>query len=238
VKKDTSGVCTAKKAKLFTGVANKPFWMSERKNDYDYIYDARFKAEGGGEDINYNYLNKFGMYCFLRGGIHSSNNKGQNWYHPSIKANKREVLKLQGKACSPEEMAAAMGYRVMGGSGNIINVFARLDYLNEYEVRQGYNGLNYSYSEWLSYNGLKEFDFRPRTDGDLYHMPVVKIDGRLCNESMLRDVNGKPQTRNATNKAGLPTICGDDLDDVISTLAPRPEFPPIPDSEVRVLAPR
>jgi hypothetical protein len=85
---------------------------------------------------------------------------------------------------------------------------------------------------------LKEFDFRPRTDGDLYHMPVVKIDGRLCNESMLRDVNGKPQTRNATNKAGLPTICGDDLDDVISTLAPRPEFPPIPDSEVRVLAPR
>jgi hypothetical protein len=242
VNNDVSGACTAKKAKLFTGIVNKPFWMSDQKNnnEYDYIYDARYKAEGGGEDINYNYLNKIGLYCYLGSGIHDSK-PGDNWYHPKIKAGERELLKLKGKACSPEEMAATLGYWK-----EIINESSRFSKLiGVFKVSRKGGGV-YSYSYEFKINGgmkvingkAEDLNYMPYADGQMFHMPVVKINGRVCNESMIRDVNGKSQIRSAVNKVGLPTICGDDLDDVIYSLAPRPEFPPIPDSEVRVLAPR
>lgn len=74
--------------------------------------------------------------------------------------------------------------------------------------------------------------YKPYTDGNLYHMPVVDISKRKCKPKMVGS-----GTRDANRDAGgvkIPSICGEDMDKLIQAIVPRPEFPPVPENVVRL----
>jgi hypothetical protein len=75
-------------------------------------------------------------------------------------------------------------------------------------------------------------NFKPYTDGNLYHMPVVDISERKCKYQMVG--NKRRQANRMAGGVNIPSICGADMDKLISDIIPRPEFPPVPESVVRV----
>ena len=75
--------------------------------------------------------------------------------------------------------------------------------------------------------------YKPYTDGDLYHMPVVNISERKCKEKMVGQGERKRSRSGGAGQPEIPSICGADLDKTIDQLIPRPEFPPVPENIVR-----
>jgi hypothetical protein len=75
--------------------------------------------------------------------------------------------------------------------------------------------------------------FKPTADGNLYHMPVVDISKRKCKYQMVGR-NSKRQPGRSAGGVDVPSICGEDMDKLISEIIPRPEFPPVPETVVRL----
>jgi hypothetical protein len=236
---------------LFSGFEGTSFWMS---GNYSYTFDARSKTEGGGADIDRgSYQVKF--HCFVASAI----NKG-GWYHPSLEQDKREVLKLSGKVCSTEEMAAMIvrysGERNVGpincsgynADGRCIGIGISPLETKRYRLYEKTVGkwIMEKYVEWdgplYAYQKYKNHylsDFKPWTEGPMYHMPVVNVNDRKC-KNRLTSNTGQPGFfsmrigAKLVDGVSIPTICGADMDKTIRELIPRPEYPPIDVREVRL----
>ncbi len=231
---------------LFTGIENKPFWMFLQKKPGNSLSD-RFNFYGKSKlEGSYRlWYPSYYMYCFVACVI----NKG-GWYHQDRDQDKRDTLKLSGKVCSTDEMAAMMVrlssvYRVDGidcsSDGRCIGIGKDPLMTKAYEP---YRNLGWiiieKYTKIIKNDEfLTHGSFIPWSDGHMYHMPVVNINERKCKTRLTSNsgqagVFSKRAGSKPVDGASLPTICGEDMDKTIRDLIPRPEFPPIDVREVRL----
>ena len=245
---------------LFTGLLNKPFWIPEKTFEFDAR--SRFNV---GYFFDGERRHKFKMNCFAMSKINKHPVGEQDlWYRdPRIgyffdeaewsKSRpddwKQSWLALTGMVCNSEEMAAALGEHVIGDNIEGGRCWS--------SIPPFYcAGLNYDKNtapgvgSWLlrarqidnileddvEFDNYRDNQFKPRSDGNMYHMPVVDISERKCKTAMTADINGETKPRLNERKAkgiGIPSICGEDLDKLISEIIPRPEFPPVDEKLVR-----
>jgi hypothetical protein len=177
-----------------------------------------------------------------------------------LEQDKREVLKLSGKVCSTEEMAAMIvrysGERNVGpincsgynADGRCIGIGISPLETKRYRLYEKTVGkwIMEKYLEWdgplYAYQKYKNHylsDFKPWTEGPMYHMPVVNVNDRKC-KNRLTSNTGQPGFfsmrigAKLVDGVSIPTICGADMDKTIRELIPRPEYPPIDVREVRL----
>jgi hypothetical protein len=228
----------------------------------DYVNDETgqhipmkcFLAEGVNA-INSNYYG-FDPGFYRNSGAYNSS-RWEDWVWNST----FDPLIFSGKVCSTEEMGAMLATQ---GSANEIPVVAVKDCSGSsywsgdrdgakrfatFCAGYGYKSAN-KYRDALGWMvtkarlitvflGSNYFvvdkyldQFKPHMDGNLYHMPVVDISQRKCKPKM---VGGG--SRAATRPAGgvnIPSICGEDMDKLIQSIVPRPEFPLVPETVVRL----
>jgi len=253
-KRDTNGHCKFKRdvmgndqmipgdrLPLFSGLSERPFWMLGE----DYYFDVRYKSES-------KYINPFEgsiaerMLCFVAEGI----NRGGD-FHPDRNNSIWEDLYLSGKVCKSEEMAAMSvraydsGY-VNGidcnGSGWCVGIgFDALEtnaykpykkWLGGYFTR-AYRGWDGAVSYWWHWMwDLGTFKPAASTNGNMYHMPVVNVAERKCKTKMTG--GGARESFRTAGGVQFPSICGEDMDKLIQQVIPRPEYPPVPESLVRL----
>lgn len=274
---------------LFTGLADKVFWMSGKS----FTYDVRSKLDIPSDWTNEETKPEIPLKCFIARNINARSDLDLNlqsrknhqykegFFHPTslfpssywrdwdgtsgvydYPGAAYSTLKLSGKVCSTDEMGAIMipmglptpeplmdAYRPCNGAVWNGNPPSDAQLCSEFGVVP--KDKNYAHSALLGSivtkarvitNGAFRYDymvvvksvdkFAPYTDGYLYHMPVLDVNQRQCKYSMLGDGRRSP-TREGD---GVPikSICGEDLDEQIRQTIPRPEYPPIPESEVRL----
>ena len=163
----------------------------------------------------------------------------------------REYLKLSGKVCGDEEFAALLRTNSSlswqwgidcrtkeecWGLGAFFPVNKKFDEYKEFFGGTGYRmiyqnaGYNSKWWQWQWYTDetIKKMN--------LYHLPVVKITGRSCNPRLFADNIERlwlgmqePSVftlRTADREVGdgktrVPSMCGNDLDQVINRYVPR-----------------
>lgn len=219
------------KVKLFPKIADEPIWMSNKTFDLEWN-----RLIGDSKTLQTTQ----GVRCFLAAGINPT------WYYSSGGSkNPKVTLKLTGKVCSSEEFAAMARqispesiYDDLWGNGNSATYSwtGGDKHYKKYEPLLG---------QWV-FSGAIDAVIYPESnakflvDGVLRHYPVVDLGARACEPSMVKEpVKGDPatiRTRSLTRGADaveIPTRCGKDMDRFIDDRVPRPENPPIPETEVR-----
>ena len=239
---------------LFKGLTGKPFWLHAKR----FTYDARSKLRITKTFFDYNSGYLFDTKCFLASEVNSvippekPSLFGMGYYYPERlfdgeSAWIKESIKLSGKVCSTAEMAAIMTRnsggkaptRIDSSKGEEQAVFGFDVSDSNHRYAYGLGSLFMRSRRLDHFGGFFSFDvdpyydqsFKPFNDGNLYHMPVIKINQRRCKPQM---VGGA--TRESSRVAGgvkIPSICGEDMDKLISNIIPRPEFPPVPEAVVR-----
>jgi hypothetical protein len=110
-------------------------------------------------------------------------------------------------------------------------------YKNHYKEILGwfFGNVKWTSSTW-EWRDTQWGDFIPRRGGikkgNFYHMPVVDISERKCKTKMTG--SGRREPFRIAGGVQLPSICGEDMDRLIKQSIPRPEYPPVPESLVRL----
>lgn len=240
-KKDVMGkeqIIPGERLPLFTGVASRPFWILGA----EYEFDVRYKSECG-YDSKSNPTNN--MLCFAAEGINKNGN-----YHPDGSSDRWEDLNLSGKVCSSQEMAAMtirandagyVGGINCNGDGWCVGIGMDSLQRKEYDPYKSALGGFFAsaetrgndffswYYKWTWHTN--DFKAHKGKDGNLYHMPVVKISDRKCKSKM---TGGNRDAFRLAGGVQIPSICGEDMDRLIKQVIPRPEYPPVPEALVRL----
>lgn len=238
---------------LFTGVGGKAFWIMGKQ----FTYEARSKIM-----IPNNYYkpesdSTMKMKCFMASEI--NNYLGFSWKNQGVYYDANEwqtnetqwqgkILLLAGKVCHTDEMGAMLLHTQWNdkmacwresGHARLCSGFG-IDESDPSYVYRNSLGWMYVYgrlidgpfvSNWYDVDPYIH-EFKPAGDGNLYHMPVVDISQRKCKYQMAG--NSRRQPGRSAGGVNVPSICGEDMDKLISEIIPRPEFPPVPENVVRL----
>ena len=222
---------TQSMVKLLPKITETPFWISNKK------YNLQWNRLAGDDETN---MITNGVRCFVAAGINPT------WYYSSGgSGNPHETLRLTGKVCGSEEFAGMARQRgkQWWGNGHLsgYNDINNNDkFYVKYESSLGAWSFSYvvgigPHSGWQLQEETAKF-FR---DGAMMHYPVVDLNSRSCDPSLvIQGVAGDPpvarhNTLTRGNGLEIPTRCGKDMDKFIEDRVPRPTDPVIPDTEVR-----
>lgn len=214
-------------AKLLPKIADEPIWMSNKFFDMEW---DRLVGDSKIDKIT------SGVHCFLAAGINPA------WYYSSGGSNNPKLtLRLTGKVCSSEELAG-MARQAGSMSGD---VYGNGEYTlwNYSENDKYYRKYANFLGGWTFLKGVDGWkllgDGKFFNDGDLRHYPVVDLNSRACEPSLvIAPADGdtlviRHNTLTRGNGLEIPTRCGKDMDKFIEDRVPRPTNPVIPDAEVR-----
>jgi hypothetical protein len=226
--------------RLFTGLSHRLFWMAGSYYTYQYrskIYFNSNKYQPGEDSAE--------MNCFVAEDINKN-----GWYiTKQTSEGVKKYLKLSGKVCTSEEMAAMTVATVGGGWVNGVdcdgthycmgigvgpmNSPVYKKYYSDY-MGWFFGNVKWTTSSWR-WRDTQWGDFAPRRasvqKGNFYHMPVVDISERKCKPKMTG--GGRRDSFRVAGGVQLPSICGEDMDKLIKEIIPRPEYPAVPESVVR-----
>lgn len=189
--------------RLFLGVSDKPFWVSNDDGSFPWTHwDMRTRSWEGGADPDMS-ARAAALPCFVAEKVNDGRDV-MNWFHPykdgkGYDEAKREYLKVSGKVCTNDEYAtmlrtnASLGWKEGIDCTKAERCWGLNRFLDENKAFNRYK--DYFPEASLVYENNSRSNqpagqwgvSNTREQMNLFHMPVVKITGRACNPKVFAD---------------------------------------------------